>query len=102
MNFYIEMMGFEFVADIDYRVTSYGTSDSWYEPGDPCEFEVESIVLYRDEPLTVKQHKQTYRGKRFTPAFEATGALFDHLCEHLSEKIADQIYKDGPPQFDDY
>ena len=99
MTFHVEIMGFDFVADVDYTVTSYGTCDSWYEPGDPCEFEVNSIVLYRDEPLTVEERKS---GFIKTPQFEATGALFQVIEELLSEKIAEQIYEDGPPDYDDY
>ena len=99
MTFYVDIMGYDFVADVDYTVTSYGSCDSWYEPGDPVEFEVNSIVLYRDEPLTAKEHKS---GFIKTPQFEATGALFEVLDEFLSEKIAEQICEDGPQDYDDY
>ena len=99
MVFHVEIMGYDFVADVDYRVTSYGSCDTWYEPGDPVEFEVNSIVLYRDEPLTAEEHKS---GFIKTPQFEATGALFEVLDEFLSEKIAEQICEDGPQDYDDY
>jgi hypothetical protein len=98
-QFYLDMMGFEWVVEIDYRVTSYGCSAQTYGPPENCwpaeepEWEVESITLYRDEGKDV-----------ITPSFEATGALFDVLCEHFDDKIAETICEDGPPEpdYDDW
>ena len=55
-QFYLDMMGFEWVVEIDYRVTSYGCPAQTYGPPENCypaegpEWEIESITLYRDEP----------------------------------------------------
>jgi hypothetical protein len=96
MNIGLELMGFDFIADVDYRVTSWGSCDSWYEPGDPMELEIDSIVLYRDEPLSAEQHKAFNRGERFAPGFEATGELFNVLCEKLESQIYEKANEEGP------
>lgn len=102
----ITFMGEDFIAEIDYRVTSYGSpahmgSLSYPgDPGDPPEWEINSIELYRDIPLTAEEHR--FRVIK-TPIFEATGALFDCLADldKIKDEIAEEIMKDGPPEYDD-
>jgi hypothetical protein len=99
MNF----MGFPFVADVEFSVTSHGSpahmgSLSYPgDPGDPPEFDIESIVLYRDAPPPEHLCGIT------SPPFEATGALFDCLAnlDLILEAIVDAIASDGPSSFDD-
>lgn len=107
MDVPLNFMGEDFVADVDYDVTSYGTpahmgSLSYPgDPGDPPEFEILSITLRRDLP------GRTNESMRFVypraPEFEATGALFDCLCENekITDAICEAIVTDGPPDFDD-
>lgn len=107
----LNFMGFDFVADIDYRVTSYGCDaqisgppENCY-PAEPPEWETNSILLQRDIPLTAEQHRLDKLGHRFTPQFEATGALFDCLAnlEAINDAICQEIDADGPPDYsDDY
>jgi len=77
----LNFMGEDFIANIDYTVTSLprpAIIDYNYggEPAEGPEWEVNSIHLLQDFP--------GYQG----PAFEATGALFNHLCEFFSDEIA--------------
>jgi hypothetical protein len=94
----ISFMGFDFIADVDYRVTSYGSpahmgSLSYPgDPGDPPEWEIERITLQRDVTGP------------FCPEFVATGALFDCLAELDAVKDAimqDIAEYDGPDERDD-
>lgn len=106
----LTFMGFDFIADVDYRVTSYGCPAQTYGPPESCypeegpEWEIESIVLSRDIPLNAEQHRLVKIGHRFTPEFEATGALFDCLANlgKVNEAICEAICTDGPPDYDDY
>jgi hypothetical protein len=101
----LTFMGFDFCADIDYRVTSYGSpahmgSLSYPgDPGDPPEWEITSIWLYRDAPMTAAE----LQGKLITtPIFVATGALFDCLAnlDKINDAICEEIDSDGPPEPD--
>jgi hypothetical protein len=93
MNF----MGFPFVADVDYSVTSYGSRASWDHPGDLPEFDIDSIVLSRDEP------PPDHLCGLCAPRFEATGALFDCLAnlDVISAAIVDAIISDAARGVDD-
>jgi hypothetical protein len=112
MDVCINFMGEDFIADVDYDVTSYGSpahlgSLSYPgDPGDPPEFEILSITLRRDIPPVKEDDgfgNQIWVRRQRPAEFEATGALFDSLCE--SERITDAVYEaianDGPPDFDD-
>jgi hypothetical protein len=99
----LTFMGFDFCAEVGYRVTNYGSpahmgSLSYPgDPGDPPEWEIESIVLYRDEPPPEHLCGIT------SPPFEATGALFDALAnfDKINDAICEEIDSDGPPEPDD-
>jgi hypothetical protein len=101
----LTFMGFDFCAEVGYRVTNYGSpahmgSLSYPgDPGDPPEWEIESIWLYRDVPLTAEEHRRRIIK---TPVFVATGALFDCLAnlETINNKICEEIASDGPPEPD--
>ncbi len=105
----LTFMGFDFIADVDYKVTSYGCDAQTYGPPENCypaeppEWEINSIVLYREELLTKEQHRLFDRGHRFTPGFEATGALFDVLAnlDAINDAICEEICMDGPPDYSD-
>jgi hypothetical protein len=98
----LTIMGFDFIADIDYRVTSYGSpahmgSLSYPgDPGDPPEWEIESIVLQRDVP------PPEHLCGICSPRFEATGALFDVLnnLDKINDAIGEEIGSDSPSAFD--
>jgi hypothetical protein len=101
----LTFMGFDFIADVDYRILSYGSpahmgSLSYPgDPGDPPEWEINSIVLYRDVPPPEHLCGIT------SPPFKATGALFDCLAnlEKINDAICQEIDAEGPPEpeFDD-
>jgi hypothetical protein len=101
----LTFMGFDFIADVDYRILSYGSpahmgSLSYPgDPGDPPEWEINSIVLYRDEPPPEHLCGIT------SPPFEATGALFDVLAnlDKINDAICEEIAERGrePPDYDD-
>ncbi len=84
MQAFFNLMGFEFVADIDWTLTSPGCPAKLYGPPENCypaeapEWEINSITLHLD-----------YGGNNLGPGFEATGALFEHLAE--SRQIDDGI-----------
>jgi hypothetical protein len=84
-------MGFEFIGDVDYHVTSWGSCDSWEEPGDPIEVEIESIVVFRDEGKSV-----------VTPQHEVTGAWFNVLELATYEAACLQAEEYGPDDDGDY
>jgi hypothetical protein len=101
----LNFFGEDFIADIDYRVTSYGSpahmgSLSYPgDPGDPPEWEITSIWLYRDAPMTAAE----LQGKLITtPIFVATGALFDCLAnlDKINDAISEEIGSDSPSAFD--
>jgi len=50
MRVYIDMMGEDFVADVEVRVISYGYPAMWDDPGAAPEYDIESITLQRDMP----------------------------------------------------
>lgn len=100
----LNFMGFDFVAVVDYDVTSYGAPASWSsyggDPEEPPEWEVDSIELFRDDvPLTAEEHRRCIVK---TPLFEATGALFDCLAndDKINDAICEAISSDGPPEPD--
>jgi hypothetical protein len=107
----ITFMGFDFVADVDYCVTSYGSpahmgSLSYPgDPGDPPEWEITSIVLSRDEPMIAGPGilGPSSLIRKAVPAFEATGALFDCLAnlDKINDAICEEISASGPPDYSD-
>jgi hypothetical protein len=42
---YFDLLGFDFIGEVDFSVTSWGSCDSWEEPGDPIEVEIDSILI---------------------------------------------------------
>jgi len=86
MIFPLSFMGEDFLAEIDITVTSWGCEARIYGPPEDCypaeppEWDVESIVLWLDDP-----------NRPDCGLFEATGALFDVLSEHFADAIAEQI-----------
>jgi hypothetical protein len=71
-------------------VTSWGSADSWTEPGDSIQIEVDHIWISLDKGHKIK-----------TPSFEITGGLFDAIYERIQEKLYEKVNKDGPPEFED-
>lgn len=94
---YLDMMGFDFIAEVEFRVTYWGCKAQTYGPPENCypaegpEWEVDAIYL-RDD-----------RVGRIGPEFEATGALLDVLaeCDAVTEAIEREI-ADGQLDYDDY
>ncbi len=87
---YLNFMGEDFIAKIEFEVTSPPRAaiiDHVYggEPPEGPEWDVDSIHLMQDFP-----------GHSGAP-FEATGALFNHLCEFFSDDIAQYIYDNYDP-----
>lgn len=89
MQFPLSLMGFDFIAEIDWSLTyagcparTYGLPENCYPAEDP-EWEIHSITLYRDDG-----------GHEYGPAFEATGALFITLANSrdLDEAILNYIH----------
>ena len=89
MQLPLSLMGFDFIAEIDWSLTyagcparTYGLPENCYPAEDP-EWEIHSITLYRDDG-----------GHEYGPAFEATGALFLTLANSrdLDEAILDYIH----------
>ena len=92
MNLFFDMMGFDWIADIDYKVISWGSLPSWYDPGDPLELEVNSISISLDKGNAIQ-----------TPEFEATGELFNVLHELLFDKLYEEVStNDSPDLYNDY
>ncbi len=91
----IYFMGEDFIAKVDYRVTSWGapaTGPSYAsggEPAEPPEWEIDSIELCWDRPGGLG------------PEFEATGELFHHLAnlEKINDAIGEEV-SEGPPEHD--
>lgn len=99
----LNFFGEDFCAEVDYSVSRYGhPSNGWCDPGEAHEFEIDRIALSRDTPLSAEQHKLFKRGHRFTPQFEATGALFDVLAnlDAINDAICQEIDASGPPEPD--
>jgi len=94
MRISLNFMGFDFIVEVDYEVTSYGSPEVWTQyggdPAEPPEWEINSIILYQDFPagISLSMHRL-----KSSPAFEATGALFDCLsnldkiCEAVMQEI---------------
>jgi len=85
------IMGFDFIADIDWTLTypgcparTYGPPEDCYPAEDP-EWEINSITLHRD----------TYGD--LGPGFEATGELFYLLTKsrRIDEAILEHIWEYG-------
>ena len=102
----INFMGYDFCADVDYRVSYRGHKAPAYGPPkqdfppDSVEWDIERIVISRDIPLTEEQHQLVNRGHHFTPPFEATGAFFDYLAanERINDAICEEINEYGFPE----
>jgi hypothetical protein len=90
----LNFMGEDFIAVVDYRVTSWGCPAQLYGPPENCypaeppEWEIDSIVLRWD------------RVGGLGPEFEATGELFDHMnnLDKINDAICEAICSDGPPE----
>jgi len=99
MQISLNFMGYDFIVEVDYEVTSYGSPEAWTQyggdPSEPPEYEINSIFLYQDFPADTSL---PLRGPLRGPAVEATGALFDCLsnldkiCEALEQEIT---YEEG-------
>ena len=80
------LMGFDMVAEIEYKIIHHSSGDCYtqygWEPGDPLELEVEKIFISRDEGCGI-----------FTPEHEATGGLFDAIYTKLEDKIYEAAYE---------
>lgn len=96
----INFMGFEFLCEVDYKVTSRGTRPVYsrdpneYDPGSPPEWITKSIKLYRYE-RTIGPGVDGPHTIRLVPCpeFEATGKLFSVLanCDAVTESIEMEI-----------
>jgi hypothetical protein len=79
------LMGFDFLAEIEYRVTHWGCPAKTYGPPENCypaeapEWEVESIAIWLDIP-----------GEDY-PMHETSGKLLDSLADHFAEQIEEAI-----------
>ena len=89
MNLFFDMMGFDWVAEVEYKVTSWGRAPSWYDPGDPIEIEVSEIWISLDKGKNIS-----------TPSFQATGALFDTIYDRIEEELYETVSTNGPPDYD--
>ena len=83
---YINIMGRDFEADIDYFVTHEGCPPiidyvNGGDPGEDPEWEIETITLREDRGWA-----------DLGPDFEATGEFFLHLCNN--KNINDSILED--------
>lgn len=99
MEICLNFMGEDFIADVDFDIDSYGSpahmGSLTYpgDPGDPPEFTIMSIHLRRD-----------LSGGAPAPEFEATGALFDCLCdnERIGDAICEAIWNSASDDMFDY
>ncbi len=70
----LDIVGFDFIACIDFHITSWGCDARTYGPPEDCypaegpEYEIDAIMLREDFPGALG------------PAWEATGAMFDVLA----------------------
>jgi hypothetical protein len=86
MQVYLEFMGFDFIADVDWVLTHKGSPPTGglngppenYDPGSDPEWDISTIHLHRELPM----------GK-LGPAFQATGELFKTLSR--LREIDDEI-----------
>jgi hypothetical protein len=86
MQVYLEFMGFDFIADVDWVLTHKGSPPTGglngppenYDPGSDPEWDISTIHLQRELPM----------GK-LGPAFQATGELFKTLSR--LREIDDEI-----------
>lgn len=78
---FFNLMGHDFVAEVDYTVTTLGAAATWDDPGWDADYEIDSITLRED------------RIDDLGPAFEATGKLFSQLehSTHLYDCVVDSI-----------
>lgn len=87
---YFTLMGHDFTADIEFRVTYWGCEARTYGPPEDCypaeapEYEVESIGIALDEP-----------GIDY-PYHEATGAFLDSLIARFDDAICEAIVNHDP------
>lgn len=65
--------------DVDYTVTSYGSLDSWTDPGDPAEVEIEAVADLNGNVVE----------------------LTDAERERIEQELAEIAYSEGPPPMDD-
>lgn len=92
MQTYFNLMGFEFVADVDWTLTYRGCPAKLYGPPENCypaedpEWEINSITLHLDNG-----------GNNLGPGFEATGALFELLASsrEVDDAILEHIFEYG-------
>lgn len=68
-------------VQVEYEVISYGSFDSWTEPGDPVEIEVQKYVDDGGE------------GSECEPS--------EQEKERIEQQICEAVWKDGPTTFDD-
>ncbi len=64
--------------EVDYHVTSYGSFDSWTDPGDPAEVEIDSV---EDEDGNEVELTEAER-------------------ERIEQELAQIAYSEGPEPFD--
>jgi len=70
------------VVNYDYDVTSYGSPDSYWEQGDPAEFDIHTV--WHDEYGDV------------TLSDDELDFVYDHLCQHWVDDRHDDWPEDAP------
>lgn len=125
-DMYLDIMGVEFEFDVEFEVYSFGSPDSWQEPGDPAELSITSAINkltgvdWRDKlgdmkDLSLKYHtnhitKETklaygygfkvwnnYNHKPVAIILNDGRSLLDVLEAEIHENLNDHL-----PSYDDY
>jgi len=82
---WINFMGREFVVELEWSISSYGSAPSFYDPGDGPDFDIDRIWLREN-----REDESTCAADDFGPAFEVTGKLFQVICNQT--RICDDVY----------
>jgi len=71
----ITLMGFDFYVVVEFTMFSQGHDATWDDPAEGPEYQIDKILLHRDEV--------GFLG----PPFEATGELYDVIAPLLEDDI---------------
>lgn len=108
MQIFLNFMGADFVAEVDWTLTyeghpgqTYGPPENCFPPEDP-EWDINSITLHEC------RYEQNAQGRVYReylgPPFEATGKLFTCLASSrtIDEAILEYLSNNSGDYYDDY
>lgn len=100
MELELDIMGVDFTFDVEYVISSYGTPDSYYEPGDAPELYIDQVINKRTgEDMTDWLDKNhDWWNKSYKPWLSITNHI-DYRSKHNIAPLVYELFHRPPNEF---